>query len=169
MVKARRNEHFEQLYNPPSTADCTILDELEVLDQNHIEDAVPFLRNKVENAIKRMKTGKALKIDNIAVEEIKATEEERVSIYFKLFEEIWKQEHVPEYWQRTVTVPIFKKKDNTVCDNYRRISLPCHNEKIFALVLLQTIRTRMEEILTEVQTGFRRGRSTIDQLYTLTL
>ena len=39
-------------------------------------------------------------------------------------------------------VPIFKKKDNTDCDNYRGISLLCHSEKIFASVVLQRIKTR---------------------------
>ena len=64
-------------------------------------------------------------------------------------------------------VPIFKKKDNTDCDNYRGISLLCHSEKIFASVLMQRIKTRTEEILSEAQAGFRSGRSTIDHLYTL--
>ena len=63
--------------------------------------------------------------------------------------------------------PIFKKKDITKYDNYRGISLLCHSEKIFASVSLQIIKARTEEILSEAQAGFRNGRSTIDQLYTL--
>ena len=45
----------------------------------------------------------------------------------------------------------------------------CHAEKLFASIILQRIRNRTEEILTESQAGFRRGRSTIDQLFTLRL
>ena len=36
-----------------------------------------------------------------------------------------------------------------------------------ASVLLQGIRKRTDEVLTEAQSGFRAGRSTIDQLFTL--
>ena len=66
-------------------------------------------------------------------------------------------------------VPIFKKKDKTVCDNFRGISLLCHAEKVFASVILQQIRKRTNEILTESQAGFRKGRSTTDQLFSLRL
>jgi len=34
-------------------------------------------------------------------------------------------------------------------------------------VILQRIRQRTDEILSEAQAGFRAGRSTIDQLFTL--
>src|SRR5664279_4199047 len=80
-----------------------------------------------------------------------------------------KKKKIPEDWSRAVVVPIFKKKDKTVCDNYRGISLLCHAEKVFASVVLQRIRKRTDEILTESQAGFRRGRSTIDQLFSLRL
>ena len=53
--------------------------------------------------------------------------------------------------------PIFKKKDITKYDNYRGISLLCHCEKIFAPVLLQIIKARMEEILSEAQAGLEVG------------
>ena len=42
--------------------------------------------------------GKAPGIDKITAEEIIAAEEAGVSIYFKLFEEIWNQEQVPDDW-----------------------------------------------------------------------
>ena len=59
LVKDRWKEHLEQLYNPKSTVDRTILDELETTDQHHVEVTAPLLRSEVENAIKRMKMGKA--------------------------------------------------------------------------------------------------------------
>ena len=110
---------------------------------------------------------KAPGIDNITAEEIVAVDEAGVSIYFKLFEDIWYQEQVPEDWRRVVIVPIFKKKDTTEYDNYRGLSLLYNSKKIFASVLLQNIKVRTEEILSEAQAGFRSGRSTIDQLHTL--
>ena len=48
-------------------------------------------------------------------------------------------------------------------------SLLCHAETVFASVILQRIRKRTDEILTESQAGFRKDRSTIDQLFSLRL
>ena len=76
-------------------------------------------------------------------------------------------ERIPTDWSRAIIVPIFKKMDKTVCDNYRGISLLCHAEKLFASIILQRIRIKTDEILTESQAGFRCGRSTIDQLFSL--
>ena len=59
LVKERWKEHFEQIYNPPSTVDSTFLDELDASNQSHIDDAAPLLKSEVELAIKRMKIGKA--------------------------------------------------------------------------------------------------------------
>ena len=92
-----------------------------------------------------------------------------MDMLFKLFEHVWEKEEIPKDWSRTVIVPIFKKKDKTVCDNYRGISLLGHVEKVFASVILQIIRKMTDEILTESQAGFRKDRSTIDQLFSLRL
>ena len=53
------------------------------------------------------------------------------------------------------------------CSNYRGISLLCQTSKIFSSIILQRIKTRTEEILSEAQAGFRKNRSTIDQIFTL--
>jgi len=53
------------------------------------------------------------------------------------------------------------------CDNYRGVSLLSHCGKVMTSIILQRIRLRTEEILTEAQAGFRAGRRTIDQLFTL--
>ena len=53
------------------------------------------------------------------------------------------------------------------CNNYRGISLLCHSSKIFSRIILNRLRKRTEEILSEEQAGFRADRSTIDQIFTL--
>ena len=62
-----------------------------------------------------------------------------------------------------------QEKDKLQCDNYRGISLLCHSQKLMASVLLGRIKSRTEEVRSEAQAGFRPGRSTIDQLFTLRL
>jgi len=61
-----------------------------------------------------------------------------------------------------LTVPIHNKNFRMNCKNYREISLLCHFS-----ILLQRLKSRTDEILAEEQVGFRAGRSTIDQIFTL--
>ena len=116
-----------------------------------------------------MKSGKAPGIDNVTSDEMAAAGTTGMNILFKLFEKVWEKEEIPKDWSRAVIVPIFEKKYKTVCDNYRGISLLRHAEKVFASVILQRIRKSTDEILSESQAGFRKGCSTIDQLFSLHL
>jgi len=70
-------------------------------------------------------------------------------------------------WKKSLIIPLHKKKDKLNCDNYRGVSLLPHCGKVMAMVILQRIRKRTEEVLSEAQAGFRAGRSTVDQLFTL--
>ena len=58
----------------------------------------------------------------------------------------------------------FQLNFSTVFGERGNVSLLSHCEKVMASVILQRIRQRTEEILSEAQGGFRPGRSTIDQL-----
>ena len=69
-------------------------------------------------------------------------------------------------WKKSIIIPL-QKKDTVNCDNYRGVSSLPHCEKVMASAILQRIRQRSEEILSEAQEGFRPGCSTIDQLFTL--
>ena len=42
-----------------------------------------------------------------------------------------------------------------------------HCEKLLASIILERIRRRTDQLLSDAQAGFRGGRSTIDQLFTL--
>jgi len=104
----------------------------------------------------------------VMVEELRAaTKGEGLKVIHRLFQRIWETEEMPEEWKRSIIVPIHKKQDKLDCSNYRGISLLCHTGKIFSSVVLQRIRQRTEEVLSEAQAGFRPGRSTVDQIFTL--
>ena len=165
-VKARWEEYFEELYNDPNPVDESVL--LQLPDCSD-QDAVPdIMREEVSRAIQKLKMHKTPGIDNITAEEIKAaTEGAGLEVIYQLCLRIWEEETFPEEWRRAIIVPIFKKKDRLDCKNYRGISLLCHCSKIFTSVLMDRIRNRTEEILSEEQAGFRSARSTIDQIFTL--
>ena len=137
--------------------------------QNYQEDDYPeLLRSEIEAAIAKLKKRKSPGVDNIPAEEIQAAGSVGLDIVlFELCRQIWNTECFPQNWKKSVIVPIHKKSDRLCCDNYKGISLLHHCEKVIASVILQRIRTRTEELLSETQAGFRARRSTIDQLFTL--
>ena len=164
-VRQRWGEYFQELYNDPNPVD-------EACMGSNIEtnlDIEPdIMLGEVEAAVKRLKEGKAAGVDNISADELKiATEGEGLRIMHKLLVSIWEEEKIPSEWKKAIIIPIHKKKDNMDCNNYRGISLLCHSSKIYTSIILHRIRRRTDEILGEEQAGFRAGRSTIDQIFTL--
>ena len=60
-----------------------------------------------------------------------------------------------------------KKADSTKCENYRTISLINHSSKIFQEIIQSRMKPYVEAILAEEQAGFRPGRSTVEQVFSL--
>nr|XP_037869231.1 uncharacterized protein LOC119628999 [Bombyx mori] len=87
--------------------------------------------------------------------------------FHKLVLQIWNSEVMPEEWNTAVICPLHKKGDVLDCQNYRGISLLNTAYKIFANVLFGKLKPFVEPRLGEYQCGFRPGRSTIDQIFSL--
>src|SRR5207245_1913777 len=62
-----------------------------------------------------------------------------------------------------------KKGDLTGCKNYRIIALTSRMGKILMYKLLNKLQVQTEEYMADQQTGFRRDRSTIQQIILLRL
>ena len=87
--------------------------------------------------------------------------------------EIFHQEAYPETWARGLIFPIFKGgpiEDTYNPMKYRGITLLSVLGKLYAAVLNERVTEWIESrgILVEEQAGFRRNRSTVDQLFLLT-
>lgn len=165
-VKQRWGQYFDNLYNDPNAVNEGYIDNLPSII---VAAEIPAItESEIEVAIKKMKRRKAPGVDDITVEELEAaTLGTGLQELHRLFTAIWDQEEIPTEWKHSVIVPIYKKKDKLDCSNYRGISLLCHSSKIFFSIILQRIKGKTEEILTEAQCGFRANRSTIDQIFTL--
>jgi hypothetical protein len=57
--------------------------------------------------------------------------------------------------------------DVLMCDNYRAVALLCTTYTILANILYVKLVPFASEITREYQRGFRRGRSTVDQIFTV--
>ena len=72
---------------------------------------------------------------------------------------------LPELWKESIIVPIYKKRENINCSDYRGISLLLISYKILSNIILGSLTPYVEEIIEDHQYGFRRNRSTIDQIF----
>ena len=79
----------------------------------------------------------------------------------------WKLGKTPRDWQTGVIIPIFKKGDRKQCTNYRGISFLSLPGKVYAKCLERKCQEIVESKLEDGQCGFRPGRSTTDQIFTL--
>ena len=57
--------------------------------------------------------------------------------------------------------------DKTKPENYRGINLLCAAYKIYAKIINNRLSKIAETLISEEQTGFRKGRSCIDNVFTL--
>jgi hypothetical protein len=119
---------------------------------------------EVEIAIGKMKSYKSPGNHQIPVELIKAGCETCSEIH-KLICSIWNKEELPQQWKKSIIVPIYKKDDKTDCNDYRGISLLSTAYKILSKILLERLTPYGNEIIGDHQFGFRRNRSTMDQIF----
>jgi hypothetical protein len=72
---------------------------------------------------------------------------------------------MPEEWNIAIVIPLFKKGDRAVCDNYRGISLLCTVYKIYAKIIARRIGRIIEPLISKEQNGFRKGHSCTDSIF----
>jgi hypothetical protein len=120
---------------------------------------------EVETAIGKLKSYKSPGTDQILAELIKAGGETLYSEIHRLICCIWNKEELPQQWKVPIIVPIYKKGDKTDCNNYRGISLLSTAYKILPNILLARLTPYVNEIIGDHQCGFRRNRSTMDQIF----
>jgi sorting nexin-29 len=106
-------------------------------------------------------------IDLILAELVKFAGPEYVKHLHQLIAKIWITETIPEEWYLSTVCPIYKKSDAMVCSNYRGISLLCIAYKIFSNILFNRLFPCVEGIIGDYQRGFRQGRSTYNQIFTI--
>ena len=114
-----------------------------------------------------MKNHKAAGEDNIAAELVKATSDESLVTWLKLYNCVRNTERIPSDWRNGTIVKIPKKGDLSDCNNWRGMTLLSVPEKILCSILLNRIRLAVDHVLREEQAGFRPGKSCIDQIFAL--
>ena len=123
-------------------------------------------REKVRNAVRRMKKGKAVGPDELPVEVWKCMGEMGIKFLTTLFNRLLMGEQMPEEWRRSVLIPIYKnKRDAQCCGNYRGIKQMSHTMKVWERIFETRLRDRVE--ISKQQYGFMPGKRTTDAMFAL--
>ncbi|XP_062137632.1 uncharacterized protein LOC133846936 [Drosophila sulfurigaster albostrigata] len=123
--------------------------------------------DEVRVAIMRLKNNKAAGADGLPTELFKAGDEELIRCMHQLFCKIWLEESMPNDWNLSVLCPVLKKGDPTISTNYRGISLIAISYKVLSSVICERLKPYTSTLIGPYQCGFRPGKSTIDQIFTL--
>ena len=104
-------EYFEKLMNEENDRELRT-EEAEVVN----EKVNCISREKVKNALRRIRKGKAVGSNpELPVEVWKCMKEMGIEFLTKLFNRLLMGEQMPEEWRRSVLIPIYKNKGNTQC------------------------------------------------------
>jgi len=124
---------------------------------------------EIKRCIKKLKIKKAAGIDGIPMEAWKYASEGLKRRLWDLLKIIWRKGTIPRDWRKSIIVSLYKRGEREEVGNYRSISLLCLAYKIYAEILRNKLEKMVEEkgLIPENQAGFRKGRSTIDNIFVL--
>ena len=135
---------------------------------NNLAYNKPITMKEFEMAVQNIKKAdKAPGLDKITYTIIKKFTPNIKEIYLDLFNQCLKTGIIPDAWKVAEVVAIPKPgKDTTLPENHRPISLTPHSGKIFERIINDRLVQYLESnnIIPQQQAGFRRFRSTTDNL-----
>ena len=180
MVLNHWESQFASLYNPTIAPDHGCDHVPQVTDQ--IRNDVPPASvynidslnadigfDEVRMALLKAINGKAVGMDELPVEILR--NDTALAFLYQLFQKCFKSGTVPSIWLKSIINPIPKNSTNDPCDpmKYRGISLASCVYKLYCGILNSRLQNWAEDnnVLTDTQNGFRRGRSCIDHISSL--
>ena len=101
--------------------------------------------------------------DGIPVELFQILKDDAMKV-LHLCQQIWKIQQWPQDWKRSLFIPIPKKGNAKDCSNYHTIALISHTSKVMLKILQARLQQYVHCELPDVQSGFRKGRGTRDQI-----
>ena len=125
------------------------------------------LLDEVWAAFKQLKQGKSPGLDNIPAELIRHSGYGGRKAMHHLCCKIWHTTIWPKDWKLQEFVVLYKSGDIKECNNYRTIALLSHASKILLIIILNRMKSKVEQELSDCQAGYRKNRGTTDMLFVL--
>ena len=123
--------------------------------------------NELRRAIRGAKAQKSPGEDGIPYEYLQRLPTSANKILLKFYNQIWHTGFLPQGWKHSIVIPVPKGgKDPHTVKSYRPVSLTSTLCKIMERLVTDRLSYYLEKnnILNKFQSGFRKGRATIDHI-----
>ena len=117
---------------------------------------------EVKWALGSITTNKASGGDGIPVGLFQILKDDAVKVLRSICQQIWKTQHWPQDWKRSLFIPIPKKGNAKECSIYCTVALISHASKVMFKILQARLQKYVNRELPDVQAGFRKGRRNRD-------
>ena len=121
-----------------------------------------ILACEVKWALESITMNKASGGDGIPVELFQILEDDAVKVLHSICQQIWKTWQWPQDWKKSVFIPIPKKDNAKECSNYCTVAFISHISKVMLKFLQVRLQQYVNQELSDVQAGFRKGKGTRD-------
>ena len=128
----------------------------------HVEPDI--LEYEVKWALGSITTNKVSGCDGILAEVFEVLKDDTVKVLHSICQQNCKIQQWPQYWKRSVFIPIPKKGNAKECSNYCTIAFISHASEVMLKILQARLQQYVNRELPDVQAGFRKGRGTRDQI-----
>ncbi len=163
-VKERWREYFKNLMNVKNGGPGKVT--AAVLNGGggvYREESIKY--EEVNQAIKRLKNGKAEGIDGITTKMLKCGGDVVTKWMVKICQVARNGRVVLADWTKAIIVPVYNGKGRRGdCGSYRGLSLFSVPGKVYGKVITERVQRLTEEKIGEEQGGFRKGRGCVDQI-----
>ena len=165
-----------ELFNSFFSTQCSIIDNGSKLPSNlvyHTDEKlsdIVFNSEDIGKVISGLNPSKGHGHDMISIRMLKICGESIHKPLESIFRASLNDEGFPSEWKKANVVPIHKKDDKQILENYRSVSLLPICAKIFERIIYSRIFEYLVEnnLITENQSGFKPGDSCINQLLSIT-
>ena len=122
-----------------------------------------FLEFKVRWTLGGITMNKASGGGGIPVELFQILKDDALKVLHSICQQIWKTQHWPQDWKRSVFIPI-PKGNAKECSNYCMTALISHTSKLMLKILQARLHQYVNRELPYIQIRFRIGRGTSDHI-----
>ena len=159
--------YFRRLYDSGSPTPPDSPTDQPVRDTSKLN--APFTLKELKEIVKKLKNRKAVGIDRISAEFLKASPDRILKLLVQLLNNIMLAGVVPKDWCLGIITLLHKEGDKENPDNYRGICISSALMKAFSTMLNSRLNAFVEEynIMDKAQIGFQNSNRTSDHLLTV--
>ena len=121
-----------------------------------------ILESEVKWTLGSTTVNKAGRCDEIPAELFKSLKDDAIKVLHSLCQQIWKTQQWSQDWK--ILIPIPRKGSTKDCAKHQTVALISHASKVMLKILHARLQYYANQELPDVQTGFRKGRGTRNQI-----